>query len=752
MVELGLADSEGGDRSAGGAGGMNPDVTLSNELLSAYAGARSKWADNAQADNDFRNGIQWTTTQERELKRKKQSPVVVNVIYPAIEQIKAAMTSNDPRFSAAGREGSDIKVASLFADILSYIWYHSNGKSHLKRVIDDYLVAGIGVWSAYVDPNADNGKGEVCFQSIDPLHVYTDPNAQDLFCRDAAHIMIARIYTKPALLHCYPQYRDLIERAQPTLSDHFQPASLTVSEQADGGGSKPTEAIHTKYWVIDRYTKVKTKRIHVYDPQSGFEDVLSEDGFQEFLKKPAVIEQTGGGNIRFITNTPEVLTALRMIDKTGGTFHYTIDQQDPSATPRIKAGPEDMQMDASMGLTTIPGSTVVLKAATMMDAIKANIVQVTEIWADRVMRTFSIGDQLAYKDLLDIEEYPIIIAKPEDCRTPFPSSPVRKVRPLQEYINKIRSLIQAHASNSTNVKLALPRGSYNKQELLAEMEKAGVGLLEYDAELGTAVVVGPIPLPNELYKNEADARRDIQEILGAYTVSMGDPSTAPTTYKGTIAIDEYGQRRIKSMKDDIEESMNQLARVVVQLVQKTYTEQKAIRIIRPNNSPISFEVNTPVYDDNSGELRGRLNDITVGKIDIVVVSGSTLPVNRWARFEYYMELYKNGIIDQEEVLKQTEVADVEGVLRRASEINRLRQALAQAQDQLKMMRGDMQTLQRESMHDRKRVEIEKFKSDLEQEKSRVAASATVFGERLKDEVRNTRKAVAASPKGKTNSR
>jgi hypothetical protein len=51
------------------------------------------------------------------------------------------------------------------------------------------------------------------------------------------------------------------------------------------------------------------------------------------------------------------------------------------------------------------------------------------------------------------------------------------------------------------------------------------------------------------------------------------------------------------------------------------------------------------------QLIEKINDITVGKYDIIVVSGSTLPSNRWARFEYYMELYKSGLIDQTEVLK-----------------------------------------------------------------------------------------------------
>ena len=46
------------------------------------------------------------------------------------------------------------------------------------------------------------------------------------------------------------------------------------------------------------------------------------------------------------------------------------------------------------------------------------------------------------------------------------------------------------------------------------------------------------------------------------------------------------------------------------------------------------------------------NDLTLGQYDIKVIGNSTLPSNRWARFEYYMQLYQSGLIDQIEVLKR----------------------------------------------------------------------------------------------------
>ena len=79
--------------------------------------------------------------------------------------------------------------------------------------------------------------------------------------------------------------------------------------------------------------------------------------------------------------------------------------------------------------------------------------------------------------------------------------------------------------------------------------------------------------------------------------------------------------------------------------------------MQPNNKPMEVVVNSPMYDD-IGNVVGKQNDITIGKYDVIVLSGSTLPSNRWGRFEYYMQLYQAGLIDQIEILKQTDVADM----------------------------------------------------------------------------------------------
>jgi hypothetical protein len=346
----------------------------------------------------------------------------------------------------------------------------------------------------------------------------------------------------------------------------------------------------------------------------------------------------------------------------------------------------------------------------------------------------SVGDKLLYQRLLPVEDYPVVPIMNIHMRNPYPESDVRLFRPLQEYINKIRSLIIAHASTSTNVKLLIPRGSVDKRQVEEEWGRAGTSVIEFDAELGAPIVAGPVPLPNELYKNEADAKYDLEYGFGIYELMQGGAKNAPTTYRGTIVVDEFGQRRIKSRKDAIEQALNQLAKVCVPLMQQLYTEEKVIRLVQPNGEETEERFNFYKQMDNDQVL--KYHDVGVGKYDIVVVSGSTLPTNRMALLNTYMEMFKMGLIDQTEVLKKSELVDVEGVLQRSGQMQQMAAMIEQLQEELKNVKGDLQTADRETVHAKKRLEVEKFSSGLDKVSNRAEAATSLYKARLDDERKN----------------
>ena len=707
------------------------EVKLTEELLREYSGARAEWAKQAVEDSEFRSGAQWTKSQVDTLKSRNQSPVVVNCIHNAVEQAKALLTTNKPRFQATGREDSDVKTARVMSDIMEWVWDNSNGNVVLKQAIDDYYVKGMGCIMVYPDMNADFGKGEVMLKSVDPMDVFIDPSSRDTYAQDANHIMIAKKIMQSQLLLQYPDYAEVISEAKETglLEDYSTSRDHTELNQQIGpynrGNTRSALDGDRELEVIERFTKVKTPMVRVYDPYEPREYIFTEAEYKEYLKRPAFIVHKLGVDPIYLTSKEDVEQANAMYEQFDGVYHEYLDTN--TGMP-VKLKGEEQQ-------GSIPNSTTRLIPTSMLDLVQDKMIQTTAIKCDRVRCIITVGDQLLVDYMKPIDFYPILTLMNHHDRNPFPQSDVRLVKGLQEYVNKIRSLIIAHASSSTNVKLLIPRGSVDKRNLEQEWAKAGTAVVEFDPELGQPIVAGPVPLPNELYNNEKEAKEDIERILGIYALMQGDQGASPQTYKGTIALDEFGQRRIRSKKDDIESFLNQLGKVVVQMVQWIYTEEKTIRLIQPNRSPKDVEVNKLVFDDFTNAILGRINDVTVGRYDVQVVSGSTMPSNRWARFEYYKELFSMGVIDQTELLKQTDVADMEGVLERAGIQAQQSGQIEQLTEEVKKLKGDLQTAQRESLHDRKRVELKDFEVKLAKLEAQMSAAAQLYKNRTNDHLK-----------------
>ena len=103
---------------------------------------------------------------------------------------------------------------------------------NLKKIIDDYYVGGMGVMQVYQDPDADLGKGEVYIKSLNPLDVYIDPNAKDIYARDAANILVTTYMTDEQAMQVYPEFYDIIEQSamHPDESDDYPVTNLAATE------------------------------------------------------------------------------------------------------------------------------------------------------------------------------------------------------------------------------------------------------------------------------------------------------------------------------------------------------------------------------------------------------------------------------------------------------------------------------------------------------------------------------------------
>jgi len=209
--------------------------------------------------------------------------------------------------------------------------------------------------------------------------------------------------------------------------------------------------------------------------------------------------------------------------------------------------------------------------------------------------------------------------------------------------------------------------------------------------------VQPAPLASAFFQVVQQGKNDIEYLAGIYSSMMGDSGGASETYRGMLALDEYGTRRIKQwMNNAIEPGLKKLGQLILQFSQATYTANKRFRLIQPSaiQEGKEQEINVPIYND-MGEAIGKSMDIAAQKFDIKVVSGSTMPINRWAYLEELKSLLQMGVVDDIAVLAETDIKNKDKIVQRKSLYAQLQGQVQQLSEAMKDKEGTIETLERQ---------------------------------------------------------
>jgi len=640
------------------------------ELYKRWRDSRADWDTEARYDIDFFHGNHFSSDEIDDLRSRNQADVPMDRIGPAIEKFKAVLTSRAPAFTITPREDSDVQAASLWRDIVGYVWENSDGDAQLKQAIHDYATTGMGYLYVYIDPESDFGRGDVKFNCVNPFRVYVPPSTRNRWYDDAEGVILSTILTGEQMVNLYPELgpnenqengeeeggiiRDLDTYVDDDYPDSQNKNMRNVFTPAEVDDSDYFE--RQKYQVLERFYKVKVKFYRVLDMQSSEEAVLSEEEYIAFI--------------------------------------------------------EDNQQ-----------------------RVEAGQYEVIPVEQSRVKVCCTVGQIVLYESILNTEHYPIIPMPNIWTETPYPKSDVSRARPMQRLLNKLWSLALSHAQASAGLKLLVPIGSVEDVGQLERDWANPNAVIEVDSSQGEPHFPAPQPLAGEFYRLIQQCEFYIDFTFGLPEMMHGFAEKAPETVKGTERMIALGTERPKSKLRDIEFSINRLGKVIYNLSKGHYTYKKIFRLVQANNDVT--EVMANYYDDKIGAILDiKKERHNLGQHDLRIEPGSTLPTNKWAELGVYMEAYQMGIVDKVEVLKKNpEIFDKESILRRTEEKQQLMQQLQAMQEQIKNLEGDLQTAQRESVHDRKRVEVEKFKSRLAEIASDAKSDRRVQKNKLENKVK-----------------
>jgi hypothetical protein len=226
-------------------------------------------------------------------------------------------------------------------------------------------------------------------------------------------------------------------------------------------------------------------------------------------------------------------------------------------------------------------------------------------------------------------------------------------------------------------------------------------LLKYRQGFATPIPILPAPINNAFYTVVQEGKADAEYISGVPSAMMGFAQDQAETYRGLLANDEFGTRRLKAwMGSVVEPALEHIGRIFQMIAQRHYSVEKVFRIVQPEagQSPQEQEkevrINIQIYNDY-GEAIGRFKDYATARFDIRVVAGATMPVNRWALLEEYFKWFQAGLIDDIAMIAETDIRNKKSIIERKSLYAQLQGQVSSMEEALKDKEGTIETLERQ---------------------------------------------------------
>ena len=667
---------------------------------------RQRWQTVSQKGYDFYLNEQLTKDEMTMLEESGMPTFTINRITPIIEIMKYFVTANNPKWKAVGATGDDVDVAQVHSDVADYCWYLSNGKSLYSQVILDSLTKGLGYFLVDIDKDADRGMGEVRFNRIDPYDVFVDPASRDFLFRDAAFIQIRKNISRARLINMLPQFQakikkvtkgsDVVSYSQRDVefTDSIQPEDLTYGVNMDAEDDDIIPYYET-------YSKKKFKYRNVYIKIEPSESEL-------LMLKEAVQEQLEAFKQEIEVQLVEKQLQIEQQVQEGEVIPERAKLMIENSQRMAAQGIQEKEMEL---ISQARSEATIIKEQVMSEAqylefekdknFKKNIVDSIEFYENRIIKTCSVGDDtFLFEQTIPISEYPIIPIPYMYTGTPFAMSAVTPLIGKQQEINKAHQIMLHNANLASNLRWMYEEGSVPEDEWEAYSSSPGA-LLKYRQGFTPPTPVLPAPINNAFYSVVQEGKSDAEYISGVPSAMMGFTQEQNETYRGLLANDEFGTRRLKAwMGSVVEPALEHLGRCFQMRAQRHYTIEKVFRIVQPEAGQTPQEqekevrINIPIYNDY-GKAISRFKDYATARFDVRVVAGATMPVNRWALLEEYFKWFQAGLIDDIAMVSETDIRNKKQLLKRKSVYSQLQSQVQGMEGQLKDLTGENETLKRQ---------------------------------------------------------
>jgi hypothetical protein len=671
----------------------------------ANSSHRQRWQVLSQKGYDFYLNEQLTKDETDSLNEAGMPTFTINRVTPIIEIMKYFVTANNPKWKAVGATGDDVDIAQVHSDISDYCWYHSNGKSIYSQVVLDSLTKGIGYFMVDIDRDADRGMGEVEFKKIDPYDVYVDPASRDFLFRDANFISVRKNVSKTQLMNLFPEFANKMKKVSGDSSSmnysqrpstdiqSIQPEDITMGITVEGEDDD-----------IIPYYETYSKKKHSY--RNVFIKILPSPVQMQAIKEKVETEMEEAEQ-EIQVQLKEKLLSIQQSLQAGEIIEERAqlesDRANKMAEQAIQEKRVQLTSEAQDSATVIDQKVMTEESYNILansDDIKDQIIEAIQFYENRVHLTCTVGDDIfLYERVIPVTEYPIVPIPYMYTGTPYPMSAVTPLIGKQQEINKAHQIMLHNANLASNLRWMYEEGSVPEEEWEQYSSSPGA-LLKYRQGFQPPSPVMPAPINNAFYTITQEGKGDAEYIAGVPSAMMGFTQDQPETYRGLLANDEFGTRRLKAwMGSVVEPALEHLGRCFQMLSQHHYSVEKVFRIAQPEAGQLPDEekevrINIPIYNDY-GKAISVFKDYSSARFDIRIVAGTTMPINRWALLEEYFRWFQSGLIDDIAMIGETDIRNKKQIIERKSMYSQLQGQVSSMEEAIKDKDGTIETLQRQ---------------------------------------------------------
>ncbi len=182
----------------------------------------------------------------------------------------------------------------------------------------------------------------------------------------------------------------------------------------------------------------------------------------------------------------------------------------------------------------------------------------------------------------------------------------------------------------------------------------------------------------------------MDQISGAQDITRGMAPGGVTANAAIENLQNAAQTRIRQQARNIDDFLLQFGDAYKELALTHYTAPRVYRTTRKDGSFKYFKAHFEMGEDGhrrafvqeyteNGMPSAELREVVLrGQLDLSTSTGTSLPFSKAAKKDELMDFYRNGLIDDEEVLKGVDYPNWEAVLARMNEKKAAQAAAAAA--------------------------------------------------------------------------